>query len=154
MLKVGSKVKDFKLLDFLGNIHSLSQYLGKKVVIYFYPKDNTPACTRQACNFKDNFGYLKENGIVLLGISPDGQKSHEKFASKYSLPFTLLSDEDNSVAKYFGAWGTKNVYGKQIDGIIRSTYIVDEEGNLEKAWHPANASKNPNEVIEYLKQMM
>lgn len=150
MLKVGSKVKDFNLLDFEGNKHSLSKYLGKKIVVYFYPKDNTPGCTTQACNFRDNFSYFKENDIVLLGISPDLAKSHEKFVSKYTLPFPLLNDEDNSVAKYFGAWGTRNVYGREIDGIIRSTYLIDEKGYLEKVWHPANAYKNTDEVIEYL----
>ncbi len=151
MLKIGSKVKDFNLLDFEGNMHTLSNYLGKKVVIYFYPKDNTPGCTKQACNFRDNFTYFKEKDIILLGISPDGAKSHEKFTNKYNLPFTLLSDEDHSVSKYFGAWGIKNLYGRQFEGIIRSTYIIDEKGYLEKVWHPANASKNTLEVIEYLK---
>ncbi|NMA06059.1 MAG: thioredoxin-dependent thiol peroxidase [Acholeplasmataceae bacterium] len=150
MVKEGNKVKNFNLLDFLGNEHSLSKYLGKKVVIYIYPKDNTPGCTAQACNFRDNYEYFKENDIVLLGISADSQKSHEKFINKYKLPFTLLSDEDYSVIKYFGAWGVRNVYGRQIKGIIRSTYLIDEKGYLEKVWHPANAYKNTLEVIEYL----
>ncbi|MGI6771799.1 MAG: thioredoxin-dependent thiol peroxidase [Acholeplasmataceae bacterium] len=150
MLKIGDKVQDFKLFDYSGNIHTLSEYLGKKIVIYFYPKDNTPGCTRQACDFRDNFHEIKRLNVVLFGISADGAKSHERFSNKFNLPFTLLSDEDNKVATYFGAYGDKKVFGKKTVGIIRSTYIIDEKGIIEQIWHPANASKNVLEVVNYL----
>lgn len=150
MLKIGDQVKDFKLKDFEGNRHTLSEHLGKKVVVYFYPKDNTPGCTTQACDFRDNFHEIKNKNVVLFGISPDDSSSHEKFSNRYNLPFTLLSDETLETAKYFGAFGERNVYGRKIEGLIRSTYIIDEAGKLEKVWHPAVASKNVKEVIEYL----
>ncbi len=150
MLKVGDKVKDFTLLDFNGKSHTLSNHLGKKVVVYFYPKDNTPGCTKQACDFRDNYHEINNKNVVLYGISPDGAKSHEKFSSKFDLPFTLLSDEDHNVATYFGAYGEKTSFGKKTKGIIRSTFIIDEKGVVEKIWHPANSSKNPLEVVSYL----
>lgn len=150
MLKVGDKVKDFSLKDFEGNTHSLSEHKGKKIVVYFYPKDNTPGCTTQACDFRDQFHEIKNKDVVLYGVSPDNASSHEKFINKYNLPFTLLSDETTDVAAYFGAFGKKRVFGKKGEGIIRSTYIIDEMGLIEKIWHPASATKNVAEVIEYL----
>lgn len=150
MLKVGDKVKDFTLLDFNGKSHTLSNHLGKKVVVYFYPKDNTPGCTKQACDFRDNYHEINNKNVVLYGISPDGAKSHEKFSSKFDLPFTLLSDEDHNVATYFGAYGEKTSFGKKTKGIIRSTFIIDEKGVVEKIWHPAKATKNVLEVVNYL----
>ena len=150
MLKVGDKVKDFKLKDFEGNEHTLSEHLGKKVVVYFYPKDNTPGCTRQACDFRENYHHIKNMNVVLFGISPDSSSSHEKFKNKYNLPFILLSDESKEVAKQFGAAGEKTMFGKEVFGIVRSTYIIDENGIVEKIWRPAKASKNVEEVIEYL----
>lgn len=150
MLKVGDKVKDFKLFDYKGNSHKLSDYIGKKVVIYFYPKDNTPGCRKQACLFRDNYHEIVNNNVILLGISSDNAKSHERFIDKYNLPFTLLSDDTKEVATYFGAFGEKNMYGKKVMGIIRSTFVIDEKGVIEKVWHPANSSKNPLEVVSYL----
>ena len=126
MLKVGDKVKDFTLLDFNGKSHTLSNHLGKKVVVYFYPKDKTPGCTKQACDFRDNFHEIKSKNVVLIGISPDGAKSHERFINKFNLPFILLSDETKEVATYFGAYGEKVSFGKKTLGIIRSTYLIDE----------------------------
>lgn len=150
MLKVGDKVKDFTLLDFNGKSHTLSNHLGKKVVVYFYPKDKTPGCTKQACDFRDNYHEIVNNNVILLGISPDNAKSHERFIDKYNLPFTLLSDDTKEVATYFGAFGEKNMYGKKVMGIIRSTFVIDEKGVIEKVWHPANSSSNPLEVVNYL----
>lgn len=150
MLKVGDKVNDFSLLDFEGNVHTLSEHLGKKVVVYFYPKDNTPGCTKQACDFRDNYHEIKNMNVVLFGISPDNAKSHSKFINKFNLPFILLSDENKEVSSYFGAYGDKKIFGKKTEGIIRSTYIISEKGVVEKIWHPAKASQNVMEVVNYL----
>ncbi len=150
MITVGEKVKDFKLVDFEGVSHTLKEHLGKKVVVYFYPKDNTPGCTTQACSFRDYFKELKDLGVVLYGISADDQKSHERFVKKYDLPFTLLSDSDLNVAKYFGAYGLKTSFGVKKMGLIRSTFLIDEKGCLSKIWLPAKAKTNAEEVFNYL----
>lgn len=150
MVKIGEKIKDFKLLDFKGNVHTLGEHLGKKVLIYFYPKDNTPGCTMQACSFRDYFEELKGLGVVIYGISGDNSKSHQKFTEKYDLNFTLLSDEDNSVSKYFGAYDLKTMFGVKKMGIIRSSFLIDEEGKLAYIWKPAKAKTNAEEVFNYL----
>lgn len=153
MYKIGDEVKDFTLLDGDGNAHTLSSYLGKKVVIYFYPKDNTPGCTTQACEFRDNYHEIKKNNVMLFGVSTDDAKSHQKFSEKYNLPFTLLTDPDGEVAYRFGAFGEKLVFGRTIMGMIRSTFIIDEEGKLEKAWPNANSKTNASEVVAYLNSL-
>ncbi|MCK9492980.1 MAG: thioredoxin-dependent thiol peroxidase [Acholeplasmataceae bacterium] len=150
MLDVGTKVNDFSLLDSEGNIHTLSEHLGKKVVVYFYPKDSTPGCTTQACSFRDNYHEINRLNVVLYGISPDDSNSHIKFSEKYNLPFTLLSDPDHKVSKYFGAYGKKSLYGKIFDGMIRSTFIIDETGKIEKVWKKADAKTNADAVVKYL----
>lgn len=150
MLEVGTKVKDFSLLDSEGKTHALSEHLGKKVVVYFYPKDNTPGCTTQACSFRDYYHEINNMNVVLFGISPDDSNSHIKFSEKYNLPFTLLSDPDHKVSKYFGAYGKKNLYGKIFDGMKRSTFIIDEEGKVEKVWKKASAKTNAEAVVKYL----
>lgn len=151
MLEVGTKVKDFSLPDGFGQVHRLSDYLGKKVVIYFYPEDDSPGCTEQACTFKDVHTDLTNHNVVLLGISPDGIDAHKTFVTKYGLPFTLLSDEDKKVSIYFGAYGTKNMYGKIVEGIIRSTFIIDEQGKIEKVFKRAFAKSNASSVLAYIK---
>lgn len=152
MLKIGDKVNNFSLLDYAGNTHTLSEHLGNKIVVYFYPKDNTPGCTKQACDFRDNYHEIKNRNVVLFGISPDGANSHSRFIDKYNLPFILLSDVDKKIAEYFGAFGDKRTFGKTTKGIIRSTYIIDENGMIEKIWHPAQATNNVKEVVNYLNQ--
>lgn len=150
MLKVGTKVKDFELLDGNGNKHKLSDYLGKVVVIYIYPKNNTPGCNKQACTFRDNYGLYKEKDIVLLGISRDKTESHAKFSTKFSLPFPTLSDEPAEVIKYFGAYGEKSLFGKKYIGVKRSTFIIDEKGILINVIPKVSPSDNATEVIKLI----
>jgi peroxiredoxin Q/BCP len=124
----GSKAPDFSALDQDGNILSLSDYLGKKVVLYFYPHDNTESCTNQACNLRDNFSLLKKHKITVLGVSTDSQKSHKKFADKYNLPFTLIVDEDRKIVNLYKVWQWKQFMGRTYEGIVRTTFLIDEKG--------------------------
>lgn len=151
MLEVGTKVKDFTLLDGYGKSHSLSDYKGKKVVLYFYPQDHTPGCTTQACAFKDIHHDLKQSNVVLIGISTDDAMSHKKFIEDFDLPFILLSDTDKTVSTYFGSYGEKNMYGKIVVGMIRSTFILDENGVIEKVFKRASAKTNASSVLAYIK---
>lgn len=151
MLEVGIKVQDFSLKDAHNRVHKLSDYKGKKVVIYFYPEDDSPGCTEQACTFKAVNRDLENANVVLLGISPDSMESHQLFGSRYDLPFTLLSDPNHEVSTYFGAYGTKNMYGKIVVGIIRSTFIIDENGIIEKVFKRAFAKSNAESVLAYIK---
>lgn len=129
-LKQGDQAPKFTSKDQNGNTVSLDQFKGKKVVLYFYPKDNTPGCTAEACDFRDNYQGLVAKGIEVLGVSVDDEKSHQKFIAKFSLPFTLLADTDHSIVEAYGVWGEKNMYGKKYMGINRTTFIIDEEGNI------------------------
>ena len=144
------KAFDFALADARGKVVKLSDFLGKKVVVYFYPKDNTPGCTKQACAFKASYDYFVANDIVLIGISKDGNKSHENFAKKYDLPFILLSDPDNKVAEVYGIVKEKKLYGKTYMGVVRSTFIINEEGYIEKVMEKVKPDTNPKDVIDYL----
>jgi peroxiredoxin Q/BCP len=127
-LKIGDPAPDFEATTDGGEHVRLSDYRGKRVVLYFYPKDDTPGCTTQACGFRDNYAAIEEQNAVVLGVSPDGQKSHQKFKSKYDLPFTLIMDEDHTIAEKYGVWGDKSNYGRIYKGIIRSHFVIDEEG--------------------------
>jgi peroxiredoxin Q/BCP len=129
-LKPGDLAPDFELADDQGHKVKLSDYRGKRVVVYFYPKDDTPGCTTQSCGFRDNYLAIEEKNATVLGISPDGLKSHQKFKTKFNLPFTLLSDEDHAVAEAYGVWGEKSMMGKTYMGILRSHFVVDENGTL------------------------
>jgi peroxiredoxin Q/BCP len=129
-LKQGDKAPEFTAKDQNGNPISLSQFKGKKVVLYFYPKDSTPGCTAEACDFRDNYQGLKAQGIEVLGVSVDDEKSHQKFITKYELPFTLLADTDKAIVEAYGVWGEKSMYGKKYMGTNRTTFIIDEEGNI------------------------
>ncbi|MDY4561158.1 MAG: thioredoxin-dependent thiol peroxidase [Peptostreptococcus porci] len=130
MMNIGDKAIDFTLEDKDGNKVSLSDFRGKKVVLYFYPKDNTPGCTKQACNFRDNYPHFVEKGAVVIGISKDGLKSHTNFAAKHELPFILLSDPDIEVIQKYGIWKEKKLYGKTFLGVVRTTFLIDEEGTI------------------------
>lgn len=132
MLKIGDRMPFFEVMDQDGNTFSSAQLLGRKTIIYFYPKDNTSGCTAQACNLRDNYSKLVAEGYNVVGISKDSVKSHKNFASKYDLPFTLLSDTSTEILQAFGAWGEKNMYGKKVMGTLRKTFIFDEEGILVK----------------------
>ena len=150
MLEVGMKAPDFTLPDQNGEMHSLEDYRGKKVILYFYPKDNTAGCTKQACGFAERYPQIQEKGAVVLGISKDSVKSHKNFEEKYSLPFTLLSDPEHKVLELYGAWGEKKNYGKVSMGTIRTTYLIDEEGIIIKAMGKVKAADNPDQMLEAL----
>ncbi len=141
-LKIGEPAPDFAAISDSGEQVRLSDYRGKRVVLYFYPKDDTPGCTTQACGFRDNYAAIEEQNAVVLGVSPDGQKSHQKFKSKYDLPFTLIMDEDHAIAEKYGVWGEKSNYGRTYMGIIRSHFVIDEEGiivDVQVKVSPANS---------------
>lgn len=150
MLETGSPAPDFTLPDQNGVNHSLSDYRGKKVILYFYPKDNTAGCTKQACGFAERYPQITEKGAVVLGISKDSVKSHKNFETKQNLPFTLLSDPDHTVIEAYGAWQEKKNYGKVSMGIVRSTYLIDEDGVIIKVVSKAKAADNPQQMLELL----
>ncbi len=147
MLEVGTKAPAFELPDQNGVVHTLEEYRGKKVILYFYPKDNTPGCTKQACNFGQLYPQFTEKGAVVLGISKDSVGSHKKFEEKYNLPFTLLSDPELSCIQAYDVWKEKVNYGKKSMGVVRTTYLIDENGVIEKAFDKVNAEKNPEQML-------
>ena len=151
MLEVGTKAPDFTLPDQNGDMHSLSEYKGKKVILYFYPKDNTPGCSRQACAFRDAFSGFEECNAVIVGISKDSVASHQKFADKLSLPFVLLSDPALEAIQAYGVWQEKKLYGKVSMGVVRTTFVIDENGVVEKVFEKVKPDLNPGQVLEYLK---
>lgn len=147
MLEVGVKAPDFTLLNQDGENISLSDYLGKKVILYFYPKDNTPGCTKQACGFAENYPQFQEKDAIVLGVSKDSVKSHKKFQEKYNLPFPILSDPQREVIEAYDVWKEKNMYGKKVMGVIRTTYLINEEGIIEKAFDKVKAADNPLQML-------
>lgn len=147
MLLEGALAPDFQLPDQEEVMHKLSDYLGKKVVLYFYPKDDTPGCTTEACSFRDSFGDFRKNGMVVLGVSKDSASSHAKFQEKYSLPFPLLSDTDTEVIKAYEAWGPKKYMGKEYMGVLRVTYVIDEEGKILKAYEKVKPQDHAQEIL-------
>lgn len=151
MLEVGTKAPDFTLPDQNGAPVSLSDFRGKKVILYFYPRDNTPGCTRQACAFADSHAAFQSQNAVVIGISKDSAASHQKFAAKYALPFHLLSDPDHAVIESYGAWQEKKNYGKVSMGTVRSTYVIDESGIIEKVLPKVKPDTNAAELLAYLK---
>ena len=152
MLEAGVKAPEFKLQDKDGNLVSLSDFKNKKIVLYFYPRDNTPGCTKQACSFRDNYGEFKSKDVVVIGISKDSIKSHTNFAKKHDLPFILLSDPELEAIKAYDVWQEKKLYGKVSMGVVRTTYIIDENGMIEKVYDKVKTDKNVGEVLEYLGQ--
>ncbi len=150
MLDIGIKAPDFTLPDKDGNLITLSDYLGKKVILYFYPKDNTPGCTKQACAFAANFEKFKEIDAVVIGVSKDSVASHAKFAAKYNLPFILVSDSELSAIQGYDVWKEKKLYGKTSMGVVRTTYIINEEGFIEKVMPKVKPDTNAAEILEYL----
>lgn len=152
MLTEKTKAPDFSLSDKDGNIHTLSDFLGKKLVLYFYPRDNTPGCTRQACAFAAAYEDFRKMDIAVVGISKDSAASHAKFAEKHSLPFILLSDPELSAIKAYDVWQEKKNYGKVSMGVVRSTYIIDENGVIEKVFPKAKPDTNAAEILDYLRK--
>ena len=150
MLEVGTKAPDFTLFNQEGNEVSLSDFFGKRIVLYFYPRDNTPGCTRQACAFAQNFEGFRNQDIVVIGISKDSVASHLKFAQKYNLPFILLSDPELKAIHAYGVWQEKKLYGKVSMGVVRSTYIIDPNGNIERVMPKVKPDTNATEILAYL----
>ena len=150
MLKAGDMAPAFTLLDQNGDTVSLSDYRGQRTVVYFYPKDSTPGCTREACAFAGALERFQALGVPVLGISKDSVASHKKFQEKYSLPFTLLSDPELTAIQAYDVWQEKNMYGKKTMGVVRTTYLIDEDGMIEKAFGKVKAKENPAQMLENL----
>ena len=150
MLEIGTKAPDFLLPDQNGTMHTLEEYRGKKVILYFYPKDNTAGCTKQACGFAERYPQFLEKGAVVLGVSKDSVKSHKNFETKYELPFTLLSDPERQVIEAYDVWKEKKNYGKVSMGVVRTTYLIDENGIIVKAMDKVKAADNPQQMLEAL----
>lgn len=151
MLQSGDKAPAFKLSNQDGKKVSLSDFKGKKVVLYFYPKDNTSGCTKEACSFRDTFPKFNKIDAEILGMSPDSVESHKKFAEKYNLPFTLLSNEDKDVLEKYGVWKQKSMYGRKYMGVERTTFVIDEKGVIKKVFPKVKVENHHNEVLEALK---
>ena len=152
MPDVGDKAPAFSLQDQSGKTVKLSDFKGKQVVLYFYPKDDTPGCTKQACAFRDERSALLEAGAVVLGVSPDSEASHAKFAGKYKLPFPLLVDDGHAVSEKYGAWGEKSMYGRKFMGITRSTFLIDGAGKVARVWPKVKVDGHVDEVLEAIRE--
>ncbi len=147
-LKIGDKAPDFKGIDQDGASISLKDFIGKKVVLYFYPKDDTPGCTAEACNLRDNYSELRKKGYEIVGVSADDEVSHKKFSDKYELPFSLIADTNKKILQSYNAWGEKNMYGKKYMGILRKTYIIDENGKIEKIFGKVDTKNHTEQILE------
>jgi thioredoxin-dependent peroxiredoxin len=150
-ISAGIPAPDFNLLDETGTHRKLSDYRGKPVVLYFYPKDDTPGCTTEACNFRDDYSSYEEAGVEILGVSPDSPKSHMKFKQKFHLPFTLLADEDHQAADQYQVWGPKKFMGKSYEGVLRTTFLIDESGNIVRVFENVKPADHSAEILEVLK---
>ncbi|HVU85356.1 MAG TPA: thioredoxin-dependent thiol peroxidase [Puia sp.] len=146
-LKEGDKAPVFSGKDQQGKKVSLSDFRGKKLIIYFYPQDDTPTCTIEACNLRDNYSLLKREGFTILGVSPDSEKSHKKFAAKFDLPFTLIADPDHNIIDKYGVWGEKQLFGREYMGVIRTTFLIDEQGIIRKIFEKPKSSAHAEEII-------
>ena len=151
MLAIGTPAPAFSLPDQNGTIHNLEQYKGKKIILYFYPKDNTSGCTAEACSLRDGYRELTDMGFVVVGVSPDSVKSHVGFINKHSLPFTLLSDADHAIAENYGTWGLKKFMGREYYGIIRKTFIIDQNGVIEKIFDKVDTKKHFEQISDSYK---
>jgi peroxiredoxin Q/BCP len=147
-LTEGQKAPSFKEKDQNGKLVSLSDFKGKKIVLYFYPEDNTPTCTVQACNLRDNFGLLKKNGFTVLGVSPDQVNKHKKFEAKFDLPFTLIADPEHHIIDKYGLWGEKQLYGRTYMGLHRTTFLIDEKGIIKKIFLKPKSKQHAEEILK------
>lgn len=147
-ISVGISAPDFELLDDLNSVRRLSDFRGQKVVLYFYPADDTPGCTREACNFRDDYSAYQDAGVVILGVSPDSAKSHVKFKAKYSLPFPLLADEDHKVCDLYKVWGPKRLMGREYEGVLRTTFLIDAEGIILRVFEKVRPAEHSEEVLK------
>jgi thioredoxin-dependent peroxiredoxin len=150
-LKAGDKAPEISATDQFGNKISLSDYAGSKVILYFYPKDDTPGCTAEACNLRDNYSALLEKGIKIIGVSADNTKSHVKFTEKYSLPFPLIPDTDKKIVQDYGVWGRKKFMGREFDGILRTTFVISEDGHILKIFEKVDTKDHTNQVLAEIK---
>jgi peroxiredoxin Q/BCP len=150
-IQAGISAPDFTLPDETGVTRKLSSYQGKPLVLYFYPKDDTPGCTTEACNFRDDYSQYQEAGVTILGVSPDTPKKHTKFKEKYGLPFTLLADEDHKVCELYGVWGPKKSMGREYEGVYRTTFLIDSQGKIVKVFENVKPAEHSAEVLEALK---
>lgn len=146
-LEKGSKAPDFMGYDENGKIVKLHDFLGSKLILYFYPKDDTPGCTAEACNLRDNYEMWLSKGYKVLGVSPDSRQSHQKFIAKYQLPFSLISDTDKKIIKDYGAWGLKKMYGKEYEGLLRTTYVIDEKGIIEDIFTKVDTKEHTKQIL-------
>ncbi len=149
-LAEGKKAPAFTAKDQNGETVSLSSFKGKKVVLYFYPEDDTPTCTEEACNLRDNFSLLKKAGIEVIGVSPDNEKKHKKFEQKYSLPFTLVADPEKKIIEKYGVWGEKQLFGRKYMGVLRTTFLIDEKGVIRKIFWKVKSKMHSQEILEAL----
>ncbi len=147
-LKEGDKAPDFTGFNEKGEAISLSDYAGKKLILFFYPKDNTPGCTAEACNLRDHYSTLKEKGYELLGVSPDSARKHQNFINKFDLPFPLIADTEQEVLQKYGAWGEKQMFGKKYMGVFRTTFVINEEGVIEKIFTKVDTSAHSEQILE------
>lgn len=147
VLKAGNKAPDFELQDENGKLQRLSDYLGDPVLLYFYPKDDTPGCTKEACNFRDDYSAYQDAGVTILGVSPDTPESHTKFKEKYALPFTLLADVDHQVAEQYGVWGLKKNFGREYEGIFRTTFLINPDGMIKEVFEKVKPADHSAEVL-------
>lgn len=149
-LQAGTKAPDFELPDETGSLHKLSDYQGQPVVLYFYPKDDTPGCTKEACNFRDDYSAYQTAGVTILGVSPDSPASHAKFKAKYDLPFSLLADEDHHVADLYEAWGPKKFMGRSYEGVLRTTYLIGPDGTIQQVFEKVRPAEHSEEILAAL----
>lgn len=152
-IESGQMAPEFTLPDAGGETHSLADYRGKPLVLYFYPKDDTPGCTKEACNFRDDYSAFTGQDVNLVGVSPDDPKSHRKFADKYDLPFSLLADDGHQVCELYGVWGEKSMFGKKFHGVLRTTFLIDAQGKIAKVFYPVQVTSHSKEVLEALDEI-
>lgn len=150
MIKQNEVAPDFELRDEVGGVHRLSQYRGKDVVLYFYPKDDTSGCTLEACNFRDDYSAYEKAGVIILGVSPDSTESHAKFKAKHHLPFSLLADEGHKVCELYGVWGKKQMYGKEYEGVNRTTFLINKEGIVRRVFEKVKPAEHSAEILAEL----
>lgn len=153
VIRESTKAPDFSLLDQYGNEHSLSDYRGKNIILYFYPRDNTKGCTTEACNFRDDYSDYEKAEVTIIGVSPDSVKSHSNFAVKYSLPFTLLADQDHKVCELYGVWGLKKFMGREYMGVFRTTFLIDKEGMIKKVYEKVKPADHSQQILADLSEI-
>ncbi len=152
-ITVGKPAPEFNLLDDAGVHRRLADFRGKPIILYFYPKDDTPGCTKEACNFRDDYSAYQKSGVTILGVSPDSVESHIKFKAKYQLPFSLLADEGHKICDAYGAWGLKKYMGREYEGVLRTTFLIDANGNIARVFEDVRPAEHSIEVLDALKKI-